>query len=55
MGNQVYVYWDNSNIFHGAQEVVAERNGEGDAYYRLRIDFRNLFQLASADRPVKNG
>ncbi len=53
MAKDVFIYWDNSNIFHGAQEVASERNGESDSYYRLRIDFRNLYKLASADRPVK--
>ncbi|MDE2846542.1 MAG: NYN domain-containing protein [Gemmatimonadetes bacterium] len=53
MASDVFIYWDNSNIFHSAQEVASERNGESDSYYRLRIDFRNLYKLASADRPVK--
>ncbi len=50
--SNVFIYWDNSNIFHSAQELAEDRNGERDSYYRLRINFRNLFKLAAADRPV---
>ena len=49
---QVFIYWDNSNIFYGAQEISKDRNGELDAYHRLRIDFRKLFELAAAGREV---
>ena len=52
MGN-VFIYWDNSNIFHSAQEVAELRNGESDAYYRLRIHFSNMYRLAAANRTVK--
>ena len=51
--SNVFIYWDNSNIFHSAQEVAEQRNGESDSYFRLRIHFRNLYRLAAADRPVK--
>ena len=50
--NNVFIYWDSSNIFHSAQELAEDRGGEGDSYYRLRINFRNLYKLAAADRPV---
>lgn len=50
--SSVFIYWDNSNIFHSAQELAEDRSGEGDSYYRLRINFRNLYKLAAADRPV---
>ncbi len=50
---KVFIYWDNSNIFHSAQELAKDRNGEGDAYYRLRIDFRKLYDLANAGRNVQ--
>lgn len=50
--SNVFIYWDNSNIFHSAQELAEDRNGERDSYYRLRINFRNLYKLAAADRPV---
>lgn len=51
--DKVFIYWDNSNIFIGARQVAAEREG-GDARYRVRIDFRNLLALASAGRPVEH-
>ena len=48
----VFVYWDNSNIFHEAQRL-AEGRGEGPgARYRVRIHFENLLRLAHADRPL---
>ena len=53
MCNNVFIYWDNSNIFHSAQEVARERNGESDSYYRLKIDFSNMYRLAAANRTVK--
>ena len=49
--NQVFIYWDNSNIFHGAQDEAVEREG-ADARRRVRINFKNLLRLAHADRPV---
>ena len=49
----VFMYWDNSNIFHGAQSLARERNGEEDAHFRLRIEFGNLYRLACADRKVR--
>ena len=49
----VFVYWDNSNIFHETQRLAVERDEGPDARYRVRIDFENLLRLAHADRPVK--
>ena len=46
----VFIYWDNSNIFHEAQRL-AEREGH-DARFRVRINFENLMRLAHADRKV---
>ena len=49
--NEVFVYWDNSNIFHEAQRLADE---EGlDARYRVRIHFDNLLRLAHADRQLR--
>ncbi len=48
----VFVYWDNSNIFHEAQRIAEERNGDVNARYRVRIHFENLLRLAHADRPL---
>lgn len=39
----VFIYWDNSNIFISAKETAVDREG-GDARSRVRIHFRN-FQL----------
>ena len=50
--DRVFVYWDNSNIFHAAQRLAGPREGP-DARYRVRIDFDNLLQLAHADRPLE--
>lgn len=51
--DRVFIYWDNSNIFHEAQRL-AEQRGEGpDARSRVRIDFENMLRLAHADRPME--
>ena len=39
--DNVFIYWDNSNMFIGAQQVAVEREGEG-ARYRVRIHFGHL-------------
>ena len=49
----VFVYLDNSNIFHAAQDLAEERNGDQYARYRVRINFENLLRLAHADRPLE--
>ena len=46
----VFIYWDNSNIFHEAQRLAEERNGTPAARYRVRINFDAMYQLAHADR-----
>ena len=50
---RVFVYWDDSNIFIGARQVAGEREGR-EAYYRVRIDFRNVLELASAGRHIEH-
>lgn len=50
--DRVFIYWDNSNIFHEAQRLAEERNGGTDARYRVRMNFDNLLRLARADRPL---
>ena len=50
---KVFIYWDNSNIYISATEIAAEREGP-DTRYRLRLHFRNLLRLASADRPIES-
>lgn len=52
--NGVFIYWDNSNIFHEAQRLAEERNHGPDARYRVRINFDALLQLAQAERPLKH-
>lgn len=49
--NQVFIYWDNSNIFISAKETAVDREGE-TARPRVRIHFRNLLDLARAGRPI---
>ena len=51
--DSVFVYWDNSNIFHEAQRFAVERNEGPDACYRVRINFENMLRLAHADRPLE--
>ena len=51
--DRVFVYWDNSNILINAQHVAVEREG-AVARYRVRIDFRNLLELARAGRQIEH-
>ena len=50
---EVFIYWDNSNIFIEAQRIAEERNEHVDARYRVRINFDNMLRLAHADRPMR--
>ena len=50
---KVFVYWDNSNIFHEAQRLAEERGEGPGARYRVRLNFDNLLRLAHADRPLQ--
>ena len=50
---KIFVYWDNSNIFHEAQRLAEEQNEGPDARYRVRIHFENLLRLAHADRTLQ--
>lgn len=49
----VFVYWDNSNIFHEAQRIAEERDGTAGARYLVRIHFDNMLRLAHANRPLE--
>ena len=49
--DKVFIYWDNSNIFISAKGAAVDREGEGTRP-RVRIHFRNLLELARANRPV---
>ncbi|MGU9951764.1 MAG: NYN domain-containing protein [Gammaproteobacteria bacterium WSBS_2016_MAG_OTU1] len=49
---KVYIYWDNSNIFHEVQRLAEEQNGTPSARDRVHINFDNLLCLAQADREM---
>ena len=49
---KVFIFWDNSNNIISAREVAAEREG-GTARQRVRIDFRNMLELAHAGREIE--
>ena len=51
--DKVFIYWDNSNIFINAQQVAIECEGE-TARYRTRVHFRNLLELARAEREIEH-
>ena len=50
--DRVFVYWDNSNVFHEAQRLAEEREGTPGARYLVRIHFENLLRLAETARPL---
>ena len=51
--NRVFIYWDNSNIFHEAQRLAEERGEGAGARYRVRVNFDAMLRLAHADRPME--
>ena len=51
--DDVFIYWDNSNIFHEAQRLAEEREEGPDARYRVRINFDHILRLAHADRTLR--
>lgn len=51
--DKVFIYWDNSNIYHEAQRLAEERNGTPGARYLIRIHFERIMELASAGREVE--
>ena len=51
--DEVFVYWDNSNIFVEAQRLADQFDEGPNARYRVRINFDNLLDLAQAERPLK--
>ena len=50
----VFIYWDNSNIFHEAQRLAEEGEVGPDARYRVRINFDSMLRLTHADRPMRH-
>ncbi|MCY4154568.1 MAG: NYN domain-containing protein [Gammaproteobacteria bacterium] len=51
--DNVFIYWDNSNIFHEAQRLAEEREEGSGARYRVHINFDNMLRLAHADRHLQ--
>ena len=51
--DKVFIYWDNSNIFHEAQRIAEEEGPDTNARNRVRIHFENMLRLAHADRAVE--
>ena len=51
--DKIFIYWDNSNIFHEAQRLSEERSEGPGGRYRVRIDFDAMLRLAHADRPIE--
>lgn len=52
MTGKIFIFWDNSNVFTSAKRV-AEKNEPAYGWSNVRIQFENLFRLASADRDVE--
>jgi len=53
MSDKVFIYWDNSNIFHEAQRLAEERDATPGARYLVRIHFENILRLAQAERTIE--
>ena len=51
--DQVFIYWDNSNIFHEAQRFAEEVDEGPGGRWRVRINFDNMLRLTHADRPLE--
>ena len=51
--DRVFIYWDNSNIFHEAQRFAEERSEGPYARFRVRVHFDNMLRLAHADRTIE--
>lgn len=51
--NEVFIFWDNSNIFISGKTVAAEREGP-DAAYKFRLSFNRLLDLARVGRKVNS-
>ncbi len=49
---KVFIYWDNSNIYHETQRFAEDRDEGPGARFRVRINFDNILRLAHADRPM---
>ena len=49
----IYIYWDNLNIFVESQNVAENEPNQIDIYRRVRIDLTNLLLLAHGSRHVR--
>ena len=45
--NSVFIYWDNSNIFHEAQRLAEERCEGANARYRVRVNQNDAIRYDS--------
>lgn len=52
--NKICIFWDNSNIYIGAQDVAKGRDG-ATVGRDVRIHFDNLYELARAGRTIVSG
>ncbi len=50
--DEVFVYWDDSNLTHEARRRAEELPDGPDARCRVRVDYDRLLRLAQADRPL---
>ena len=50
---EVFIYWDNSNIFIEAQRLAEIKDKGPGARQRVRIHFDNMLDLARANRTVE--
>ena len=39
---RVFIYWDNSNIYHEAQRLAEDKEGTPEARKLLRINFEQI-------------
>ena len=51
--DNVFIYWDDSNIFIEAQRLAESKEAGPDARSRVRIHFDNMLKLAHVNRPVE--
>lgn len=50
--DEVFVYWDDSNLIHEARRTAEDLPDGPDARCRVRVDYDRLLHLAQADRPL---
>ena len=52
---RVHIFWDNSNLFHSAQDACDDVKSGYERGHRLdaRLHFRNVYEFAKANRDVE--